>query len=314
MNTNHEILLRASKKMLKDKLDIEYNDIDILPILNDIILNFKNTNDLKIDNKDILKLIYLQFINIKEDTLENAVNILDLTRVQPVIQVPSGNQGLSTISDIKTISNVQPITNNIQITIPPKNKIYYNTLVINSIFRDINIYNQFSFFEFKLPLNIYIYPYKIIFNDISSLTENLIYLKITDRNGTLYNYHFWKNNTFYETIDNLKPISTLNLNLYTLGLYNEFDQSLKNIKDSVKEIIKIKKISETLKKFYYEILFELDILIIENFSVKDQFMKSYLFIYSYDNIFYCNEENILDIDINVILLSKQFSLICKIIK
>lgn len=218
---NSDIFLRPSKKMLFDKLNMDITDSDLIPIINHAISNTPLNNDSRIYNKDILRFILNYFSN--NDTLESAINHLDIIRHQPVIEIPTQNTTQNTsenhIENNNEINQQQPYILNI-----PKNDTqYYNTFTIHSIQRNINLYPSRTFFSFTLPTYSKFVPSIINFD--FDIPYSFLSLKINDSNGTIFSFDFWKqsNNTFI-TIDHLLPISSSNNNNYTLALYNDYNE------------------------------------------------------------------------------------------
>jgi hypothetical protein len=241
---NSDIFLRPSKKMLFDKLNIDITDSDLIPIINHAITNTPLNDDSRIYNKEILRFILNYFSN--NDTLESAINHLDLIRNQPIIEIPTQIPTENIIE--KTTQNTHEISienNNQQpyiLNIPKNNIQYYNTFTIHSIKRNINLYPSRTFFSFTFPTYSKLIPYIIKFD--FDIPYSFLSLKINDSNGTLFSFDFWKesNNTFV-TIDNLCPITTSNNNNYTLALYNDYNEII-NFDDDYIIIKDIKMIKE----------------------------------------------------------------------
>jgi hypothetical protein len=241
---NSDIFLRPSKKMLFDKLNIDITDSDLIPIINHAITNTPLNDDSRIYNKEILRFILNYFSN--NDTLESAINHLDLIRNQPIIEIPTQIPTENIIE--KTTQNTHEISienNNQQpyiLNIPKNNIQYYNTFTIHSIKRNINLYPSRTFFSFSFPTYSKLIPYIIKFD--FDIPYSFLSLKINDSNGTLFSFDFWKqlNNTF-TTIDNLLPITSSNNNNYTLALYNDYNEII-NFDDDYIIIKDIKMIKE----------------------------------------------------------------------
>lgn len=262
---NLPLLLKASHKMLLDKLQLSIHNDDILSALQSIIPIVPHNDDIKTYNKDILRHLLSHFS--QQDTLDNAVLQLDLNRTQPVINIPSSSQ---------PISNNKPIKDepNFHISIPPTPKQFFSTFLTHSIHRDFSAFPSSSFFDFSLPTFSNIVPFLII---SPFLSHSSFSLKISDRNASVSVFHFFlSHNHLFHTIDNLKPLSIQNNNLFTLGLYDHFDNLIpfQNILISSFRFI---------ENNLYHITFN-----IPHFS-SNFFLQSSLFTFQYDNTFLSND-------------------------
>jgi hypothetical protein len=295
---NSDIFLRASKKMLSDKLNININDSELIPIINHATNNIPFNDDNRTYNKDILRFILNHFTN--NNTLESAVNHLDLIRNQPLHfqinnEIHNNEIHNNEIHNNEIHNNEDDVRNNSQNNEIYKNPSYINlhkneyfkTISIHSIKRNINLYPNKTFFSFQLPIYSKIIPHTIIFDEMVYFT--FILLKITDNNGTSNNYHFWKNNSnLFYTISDLQPIYVANNNNFTLALYNDLDE----IVDIGMDNLEIKSI--TLNKDNYNIKFNKDENV-NKFIINDLIFKK-----NDDNTYSCNNE----FNINNIIHSK----------
>ena len=350
---NLDIILRASKKVLFDKLQLNLTDSQINPIIQKAIsLNSKNVNkhstidDIKIYNKEILKYIldYFNSYNNNVDTIENAINNLDLQRNQPVINLPLSSTGSDKTNGTNGTNGTDGTngTNGTNGTIGSdgtigyngheghedlgesgkKQKLNINEEPINITFtlpkNEIQYYKSYPVHSINRNINIYpnrtLFSFKlpkytklvpdIIIFDEKNINFSYISLIINDIIGTTYTYDFFPNNP-----NVFKTISDLQP-IYTDN-NNEFTLALYNDYNENIDIgiDNITIISIIVDKNNYIIKFNINDINFNTFIINEL-----IFTKNSDKSFSCNTTFNLNSIVNskcIPVLNNQFHLLFK---
>lgn len=323
MSNQQHILFNASKKAIKDRLDISVKDDDLFNVINHI-----SSNDPSLSNKDKLRLILDHYGGAyskeTEKTLESAVQELEMIRNQPVIVSPPSSipatipattpiPNIPTPTSISNTPNTPNSPNYFNISVPPKPKKYLKTFIINSEKRNWIDDPLRSRFVYEFPNNTSITPKILSFpeNMLDKIADiPIIILKITNTNAKLIEYHFYPQDIkkqVWKTLDGIQPYSLgLRDNISTVGLYDSGDFPLILGKDNDDSIQSFERIDDSKCKIVLSLSSRSSFIMICRDNV-------YKFLWLYDNIYEYYEPitfDVINTPHNILVRNQQFSIIC----
>lgn len=321
--TSQNILFHACKKALKDKLGVDVKDDELFNRITSIEELNRN-----LDRKEKLKLVleYYKQSNTNTNTLQGAVAELQLIRNQPILTnasvSPASASTVSASSAVAQGQNQSHPSNYFNISVPPRQKKYLHTFLVNSQKRNWIDNPLRSLFQYEFPKNVMIYP--CILTLPSSMQEqsncgaNVVVVKILNMNGLVMEYHLFPNDVnrlVWKTLDNIQPYPvSMNDNIVTIGIYDENDNMLDMGRDNSIRITKLEKLKETGK---YRILFS------SNLSIGSFTMICRDSVYNFESevgasdIYMCSDDDkdVMLVDVvgtlhSILVKGYQFSMIC----
>lgn len=323
-----QVLFNACKKALKDKLELVVRDDELFNTLT----NIQSQNN-TLDRKQKLKLVLEYYkqtptynnigIGEHQDTLQDAVQELELIRNQPVVtnnNISSNNLVATNANPTTTASHshspAPSPSNYFNISVPPKPKKYFKTFLVSSHKRNWIDDPLRSQFQYEFPKNTQIHP-KVIslqkeqLDNFSNLT--VVVIKILNTNGMFMEYHMFPTDTnrlVWKSLDNIQPYPvSITDNIVTLGIYDENDNMIDMGRDNTVRIVEFNHVGDDMYKITLSTPSQSSFTMICNDTV-------YNFEWNAGdtaNMYKCNDNVRMDVvntPHNILMKNWQFSMIC----